>query len=260
MPGQDQYVIEILDVTLDVIEYFVSSEGRAPQPPEIARQLNINRSRVFRILKTLERRGYIEADPESRGYRLGLKFLEVGECVREQIKLRRVAEPILSDLANKTGDVVLLMVLHGHTAVSIDTFRGGQRLQVAVPLGRPTPLHIGAVPKILLACLPEQERERVIKDMELTRFTANTITDRDALRRCLEEIRSQGYAVAEEDYYLGEYSVGAPVRDHGGRVIAGISVTAPQTRHSPQRLQELTEMVIDAATRLSARLGHRAAE
>jgi len=255
MSNKGKYTIEVLDVTLDVIEYLAASGQEPQRHAEIARQLGIHRNRAFRIIKTLEERGYVEANPETQGYQLGLKFLEIGELVHERLDVGRVADRILMELAKKTGDVAQLLVLHGHSAVCIDSYRGNHRLQVAAPIGQPLPLHIGASPKILLAHLPEQDRERILQSIELTRFTPNTITDRDELRRCLDEIRAQGYAVDEEDFEVGVYAVGAPVRDHCGRVVAGITITTPESRYSPQRRQELIEMVTHAASRVSARLG-----
>ncbi|MBL7065649.1 MAG: IclR family transcriptional regulator [Anaerolineae bacterium] len=255
MSSQGQYTIEVLDVALDVVECLLAAEGEPQRPGEIACQLGINRSRAFRILKTLERRGYVESDPQAQGYRLGLKFFEIGEQVRERLELRRVAEPVLMELAQNTGDVAHLLVLYGHSAACVDRYQGDHMLQVAAPIGQPLPLHIGASPKVLLAHLPENERERIIQEIELTPFTPNTITDHDELRRCLEEVRTQGYAVDEEDFEIGVYAVGAPVRDHNGCVVAGVTVTTPESRYSPQRCQELIKMVVDAANRISARLG-----
>jgi len=256
MPGQDRYTIEILDVTLDVIEYLLAAGGEPQRPSQLSRQLGIHRSRVFRVLKTLERRGYVEADPQTRGYQLGLRFLEIGEQVRERLNLRHVAEPILMELAQKTGDVAHLLVLYEHSAVCIDRYQGHHRLQVAAPIGQRLPLHIGASPKTLLAYLPGQERERIIREIELTPFTANTITDCDQLRRRLKKIRTQGYEVDEEDFEIGVYAVGAPVRDHSGRVVAGITVTTPDVRYSPERREQLIQLVVGCAQRISANLGY----
>jgi DNA-binding IclR family transcriptional regulator len=123
------------------------------------------------------------------------------------------------------------------------------------PIGRPLPLHIGASPKILLAHLPAEERKRIIQHMELVRFTPNTITDRCELDRRLAEIRTQGYAVDEEDFEIGVYATGAPVRDHSGCVVAGVTVTTPAVRYTPQRRQELITMVVQAASRISGQMG-----
>jgi len=256
MPGEDRYKIEIVDVMLDVIEGLSTAGGHPGRVSELSRQLGIHRSRVFRILKTLERRGYVEADPKTKGYRLGIKFLEIGAAVREQLSLHRVAEPILMELAQKTGDVAQLLVLYGHSAVCIERYQGHHTLQVAATIGRPLPLHIGASPKILLAYLPDQERERLIREIELTPFTAKTITDRDQLRHRLEKIRIRGYEVDEGDFEIGVCAVGAPVADYSGRVVAGITVTTPDVRYSPEQREQLIELVVDAAQRISANLGY----
>jgi DNA-binding IclR family transcriptional regulator len=256
--GKGQYTIEVLDVALDVLELLVTTEGRSLRPSEIAHQLGINRSRAFRILKTLERRTYVTFDPETKSYRLGFKCLQIGERVREQLDLRHMAEPVLRELAETTGDVALLVVRYGDATIDIASYRGHHVLQATVPIGQPFPFHIGASNKILLAYLPEPERERIIQEMELTPFTEKTITDRDELRRCLEEIRTQGYALDEEGFEVGVYAIGAPVRDYSGRVVAGVTVTTPQSRYSPQRREELIEMVVQAADRISARLGKSA--
>jgi DNA-binding IclR family transcriptional regulator len=254
MSNADQYVIDVVDKTLDLIEYLGEADG-TPGVTEIAQELGTSRARVFRILKTLERKGYVASDPDTRGYSLGLKFLQIGKWVRHRIKLRDVAEPFLVKLARKTGDVTLLMVLMGDYAFTVDTYRGSQRLQVEVPIGIPKPLHIGAAPKVLLAHMPNEERERYIGNAELSRYTANTITDRDQLRDCLNEIRRQGYVVAEEDYYVGEYSIAVPVRDDNATVVGAISVTAPCDRDTPQRREVLVELLMSAAEGISERLG-----
>jgi DNA-binding IclR family transcriptional regulator len=255
MSNADQYVIDVVDKTLDLIEYLGTADG-TPGVTEIAQELDISRARVFRILKTLERKGYVASDPDTRGYYLSLKFLQIGKWVRQRIKLRDVAEAFLVKLARKTGDVTLLMVLMGDHAFTVDTYRGSQRLQVEVPIGIPKPLHIGAAPKVLLAYLPNEDRERYIRDAELTGYTAHTITDQDELRDCLNEIRRQGYVIAEEDYYLGEYSIAVPVRDDSEQVVGAISVTAPCDRDSPERREDLIALLLAAADGISRRLGY----
>ncbi len=255
MSDEGQYRIEILDVAIDVIECLLAAGEEHQGTSEIARKLGINRSRTFRILKTLEQRGYVEADHQTQGYQLGVRFLELGERVRRQVHILRVAQPILRKLAQESGDSVVLVVLYGDNAVCVDRSQGHHMLQAEDPIGEPLPLHIGASPKILLAHLPEQKRERIIQEIELTRFTTETITDRDELRRRLEQIRSQGYAVDEGDLEVGVCAVGAPVRDHTGRVAAGVTVTLPETRYNPQHREELIVMVVEAANRISTQLG-----
>jgi IclR family KDG regulon transcriptional repressor len=254
MQKRNPYSIEVLGVALDVVERLLTT--REPQSTsKLARDLGINRTRVLRILKTLEDRGYVQVNSETQEYRLGLKFLEAGEHVRDQLDIYQVAKPVLRELAQDTGDSAVLVVLFGRSAVCIDAYQGENLLQAEDPIGQPLPLHIGASPKILLAYLPKEQRERIIDEMELPSFTPKTITDREELRHHLEEIRQQGYAVDVGDLEVGVCATGAPVRDYTGRVVAGITVTTPASRYDPHRRQELIERVIGAADRISARLG-----
>jgi IclR family KDG regulon transcriptional repressor len=255
--NHDPYVIDIIDVALDVINC-LNDHTKSYRASDIARKLGVNRSRVFRILKTLNARGFVDYDPDTQGYHLGVKFLHFGENVRERLDLRREAEPILVELAHLTGDSAHLLILQGERAVTIDRRQGENRLQVASPIGQSLPLYVGASPKILLAYLPEAERERIIKSFDFESFTENTITDANALRKCIEKIRQQGYAVDEEDYERGVYAIGAPVRDATGRVIAGITLTTPGSRYSSKRGKELIALAVEAAKKLSEKFGYTA--
>ena len=95
MADKNAYSIEVLDVALDVIEELADSGKETKRPSEIAIKLGINRTRVYRILKSLSHRGYVDSDASGQGYMLGLKFLEIGTKIREQIDLRLLARPIL---------------------------------------------------------------------------------------------------------------------------------------------------------------------
>ena len=253
--NNDPYVIDIIDVALDVIEH-INDDSKVYRASEIARELGINRTRVFRILKTLENRGYVSFSQNTQGYKLGVKFLHIGENILERLDLRREAEPVLMELARKTGDSAHLLILQGQRAVTLDRRQGENRLQVASPIGQSLPLYVGASPKILLANLPEEERERVIQTIEFESFTENTINNANEFRQCLETIRQQGYAVDEEDYELGVYAIGAPVRDYTGNVVAGVTITTPSSRYSSERKQELIDLAISAGQELSKKLGH----
>jgi IclR family KDG regulon transcriptional repressor len=255
MQDHHPYIIDIIDVALDVVDY-LNDHSHYYRVSEIAQDINVNRTRVFRILKTLEARGFVDYDSYSKGYRLGIKFLHIGENVRERLDLRREAEPFLVELARQTGDSAHLLILQGDRAVTIDRRQGKNRLQVASPIGQNLPLYVGASPKILLAYLPDAERERIIQSIKFESFTKNTITNSNELRRCLERIRQQGYAIDEQDYESDVYAVGAPVMDDKGSVVAGVTITTPGSRYSSKRRTELIALVVEAGNQLSKKLGY----
>ena len=253
MAEGEKYRIEVLAVALDVIDYLMVHAGEPQRPTDIARALGINRTRAFRILKTLEDKEFAIADPESGQWRLSLKCLEIGERIREKYDVRQVAIPFVTKLAQQTGDWVEIVTLDRDSAVIIDGRRGGHRLQVTSGIGQRFPLHVGASPKLLLAFSPQEQQERLLRSLDLTPYTLKTITDRGELRRRLGEIRAEGYAVDEGEYEDDICSVCAPIRDHVGQVIAGLTVSMPASRFNRRRRQEMAAMVVDTAERISAR-------
>ena len=257
MPEDDRYIIEILDIALNVIDTMASSHEEYHSLSILARQFNLNRSRMFRIFKTLERREFVIFDPKTETYRLGLKFLEISQNIRNRLSLRSEAEEVLKDLAVGTGDTSYLIIASGNSAIVVDRYSGDNLLQLAAPIGSRLPLHTGAAPKILLAYMPEEQRERTIDEIELPSFTPNTIIDKNILRKTLSEIRQQGYAADEQDFEIGAYAFGAPIFDHEGNIVAGISITTPTARCSPKRRKELIRMVLAAAKQLSEKLGYQ---
>jgi IclR family KDG regulon transcriptional repressor len=129
-------------------------------------------------------------------------------------------------------------------------------LIVSDQIGQSIPLHIGASPKILLAYTPEPEREALLQQLELTRFTDKTLVDRDTLRQHLVQIISQGFSVDEGDYEDDVYAIGAPVFDQASRVVAGMTITYPSTRFSPEAQAQLIEQVCQTAGDISRELGY----
>jgi DNA-binding IclR family transcriptional regulator len=254
---KDRYTIEILDVALDVIEFLINREGEGVGASFIARELDLNRSRTYRILKTLERRGYIDSDPLTQEYRLGHRFLDIGDRLRGRLDLVRLSEPVMLDLASVTGDAVYLMVRYGNFALLLHGHLGGLGLQVQEPIGHQYPLYVAAAPKVLLAYADDADREKLIRDMEFVSYTDNTITNREDLRRVIKEIRIQGYSTDEEEYLPGAWAVGAPIRDQDGGTVAAISIATPLTRLNDRRRSDLIDAVIVSANRISAILGWR---
>ena len=256
MAEKNTYSIEVLDVALDVIEELADSGKETKRPSEIAQKLGMNRTRVYRILKSLSHRGYVDTDSSGQGYMLGLKFLEIGTKTREQIDLRLLARPILLKLAQTSGDVAHLLVRYRQEAICIDFFQGENRLQVAGILGQTFPLYIGASPKILLAYLPRDKQVAIVNNIKFKQYTQNTITDREQLFARLDRIRTQGFEVDEEDYEIGTIGVGAPVFDHSGEIVAGVTITTPSIRYNTGRRQELVDLVCAAATQISEKMGY----
>jgi IclR family KDG regulon transcriptional repressor len=131
-----------------------------------------------------------------------------------------------------------------------------QPIRLYAELGRQGPLHVGGGPKLLLAYAPPEVLSAVLSG-PLERFTPETIVDPKRLGAVLQRIREQGYNISHGDLDPGAFSVAAPLRDHGGRVIASLSVAGPQSRLTEDLEKLYLRMLIDAADEISARLGAR---
>lgn len=223
---------------------------------ELARRLKLHKSTVSRLLSTLEAGGFVQQDPRNGRYRLGLQLATLAGRALTQYELGDVARPWLRELANSTGETTTLSVLDGNEAVNIDQVLAPNPVKHLGWIGRRLPLHCTAAGKPLLAYQPVAVIERYLA-APLPRYTARTITNPALLRRELERVRAQGFALGQEEYEAELSAVGAAVFDFRGDVVASITVSGPSYRLPPPRLLELGAAVHHAAARISAQLGHR---
>ena len=166
---------------LAIIEYLLKNE-KAKGIIDIAKDLKINSSTVQRIVNTLHEEKYLNQDPPSKKYKLGLKFVEISDCVLNKIDLRRIAAPYLRELRDQTAETVHLMVLDGSMGVYIDAVESPQRSRVVTSIGTQANLHYSAVGKALLAFLPEKTVDNIVKTRGLEAKTCHTITDNFTLK------------------------------------------------------------------------------
>ena len=212
---------------------------------------------VHNILKTLESRGYIETDPNTSRYSLGLRALGLSHAVRVNIDIRDRAEPLLRTLAQLSQEMVYLTVLHDGCSVYIHAIEAAGRLPALSSLGLRVPLHCTAVGKAKMAFLLEEEVDRTTERFGLERFTPSTITDPAQLKAELALIREQGYALDREEHEVGVRCVGAPIWNEMGAIVASCSVSGPTGRMTDARIAELAPEVVRTAAEISRRLGYR---
>ncbi len=169
-------------------------------------------------------------------------------------ELRELAAPFLEELAEKSGEIVHLSVLDRGEIVYLDKRGRSQPLTVSTMIGGRSPAHASAMGKALLAGLPADQAQRMLKERRLIRFTPTTIIDHRRLARELKAIRRQGYALDNEETFPGIRCVAAPLIDGDGQVRAAISVTAPSQRMGERRQAEMCKLVTDTAARITERI------
>jgi IclR family acetate operon transcriptional repressor len=203
----------------------------------------------------LEAVGLLEREPRTQRYRLGLRMFEMGGIVLEQMSLWDEALPYLEGLVTASGETGHLAVLERGEAIYIEKVEARRALRIPSAMGRGYPAHATSLGKVLLSDLGEDDVRTILGAHGMASYTRTTTTDVDRLLAELADIREQGYAVDDEEYDEGLRCVGAPIRDHTGRVVAALGIGGPVTRVTPERVDELARLVIDAADGLSRRLG-----
>ncbi len=249
-----RYKVHSLERGLDLIE--ILTDGTPEKSlTELSKRAGFNLSTTHRILNALKSRGYIEQNPSTSTYKLTFKFFEIGNVVVRHLNLREEAAPILTDLAEKTGESAYLIILDKDEALCLERIDGHNYLKVLfLKVGGRMPLHIGAGSRVLLAHLPEEEVDRIVEIRGLPAWTEKSVAHPDVLKEDLRKIREQGYALSFEDVTEGAAALGSPVRNWKGEIAAAISIGGVSTHFTKDKLPPLIKIVKNAAQELSRRL------
>lgn len=216
--------------TADVLTCLAQAPTRTVGVTEIAQQLRLSKAVVFRILVSLQSRGYVDFDDASRRYQLGSKSLALGMAYLERTDVRQLARSALVRLSMEMSETATLSVRSGWERMYIDQVTPERDIKMVVSIGRPFPLHAGSSSKAFLAFLAPDERERFFAEQPLTALTEHTIVEPKTLRADLEVVRARGFASSEGERQEGAGSVAAPILDRDGLPVAVISVCGPIER------------------------------
>lgn len=254
MPDEPQGRIQVLDKIAALLDR-LGEHGEA-SVVQLAEWIGEPRSSVYRLLDGLRAVGWVEPGSRRGTYRLGLPLFRLGARVTRRFDERAAARPVMERLHAQTEQTIFLTIRSGYEGVCIERVDGRWVQNMALQLGGSLPLHVGAGPRVLLAAAEDGFVESYIAERPLTRFTQHTITTAAALRADVRATRANGYAISDEDDVLGMAAVGAPIRDHSGRVTATLSLSGPK----PTVLEDMTEeslaLIRGAADEVSRTLGH----
>lgn len=239
---------------LTVLEY-IAEGGREMGVNEVARGLEMDSSTAYRLMATLNVRGYLRQDPNTNKYRVGPRVLFLYSAMQDVLELRRLALPYLNRLVEETEETAHLLVLQGAEGVYVERVDSPQTVRMVSYVGKQEMLHCSSVGKAILAHLPDEEVDWILKVRGLPRITENTITDPERLKEQLSEVRKLGYAIDDMEGEESVRCVGAPIFDLTGNPIAAISVAGPAFRTDFDRLRSFAPLVIEAARAISRELG-----
>ena len=235
----------------------LGDEPRGASAAELSRRAELPFSTTYRLLGSLTRDGFVDYEPDGRRYHLGLRVFQLGQRVSNHHGFAGSALPILRRVTEKTGEATILSVRDGNHHLTVNKVDGPQTFRVTSDPGFLGALHTTSVGKALVAFAEDSERVRLVEELELEPLTEFSITDRDAFRADIEQVRRRGYAVMDEENELGMRAVAVPVFNAQGYAFASLATAVPVFRLSMEDLVALVPVLQDAASELSARLPQR---
>lgn len=245
---------QTIERAIDILEVFKDS-NEALGITELSRRVKLNKSTTYRIVQALRTRGYVNQDDHTNRYYLGYKILKLASSFLNQNKIREIARKYLEELSRKTLQTIELAILEGDKVVYIDQVEGTDIFQLRLQIGNRGPLHCTAAGKSILAFLKEDELEKILKDLNLTRFSDKTITSMKHLRKELKAIRRTGFAFCDREYDKYLKAIGAPIIGLGSKVIGAVVLVAPSNRIKLKEVPYFGNMVKETGIKISVEMG-----
>lgn len=248
------YVIQSVSHSLDVLEQFCG-EADELGVTELSKRLKLHKNNVFRLLATLESRGYIEQNRATENYRLGIRCLQLGQGYVLHMGLVQQARPIIQQIVDQSHETAYLAFVRQRAVVPVEVVEADRTVRVLSPLGEMLPIHATAAGRAYLAFASEEEMRAALPD-NLERFTERTVTDPAALIQQLKQVAAAGYAVDLGEHAEDLRAVAVPVRDYTRKVVATLALAAPAYRLTHERIEkEVAPLMLKAGRELSSRLG-----
>ncbi|MEI8079442.1 MAG: IclR family transcriptional regulator [bacterium] len=247
------YAAPAVDKALDILE-FLAEQPRTFGINELARELGIPVNSVFRILKRLTERGYVELDPVTAGYQLSTRVFSLGMRLHTRFDLHRRGRRHLERLCEQTGETCQIQALDRDAMLVVDSMYPPADYYLQVQLGSRKYFHCNAFGKAVLAFLPRAKALALLPS-PLFQLTPKTITDRAVFAAELDAVARTGIAYDHEEYVTGIVCVVAPVFDATGRPVAGVGVTGFSSRMTGVAATRFDDRVKAVAAALSRDLG-----
>lgn len=237
-------LLKSLEKSLDVLDIFVE-DNNGMTLKDIAEHTNLNTSTAFRIVNTLERRGYLCRDEASKQYRLGPNALALGYSSHWTDNIITLAKPYLRQLQQTFNETASIYIAEGDNRICIDHIESTHSLRRVIPLGESLPLDKGAAGKVLLAWANKKERQHVIEQY-------GHVSEEE-----LQTIRHNGYAVTQDESEHGLFALSVPIFDFESHVVASLTIAGPTMRFYDSVRQKMLFTLHQYAYEISYALGYR---
>jgi len=255
MDAQASSGVQSLDRIFSIIEE-LSNYPKGLALTELCAITQLPKGTVSRMLGSLITHGYAVQEPESKKYRLTMRLFEIGCRVAGRMNLLSVARPYLESLSNVTEEAVHLVTRSEDEVVYLYKEEPVQSVvRMSSFVGLRIPMYCTGVGKSILAFLPDAEIRAIWERNPPVRFTPKTIVSLDAMMEEIARIRAVGYAIDEEEHEIGVRCIAAPILDFSGTPVAAISISAPVTRMTEEKLREYAGLLLDSARNIRRYFG-----
>ena len=223
---------------------------------EITQATGYKKTTCFRLLKTLRTLNIVEMSPQTKKYRFGPRLAAIGLSALKNFNLKQAALPILKQLRDETGETINLTILSGTEILYVDRIMSDYLVNVNVNIGDRLPVYCASMGKVILAYLPKNRLEEILSSIDFRKRTDNTIVSRSALMEELEQIRTKGFAINDEELEKGLRAVAAPIFNYTGEAFAAINIAWTTARHPDRETFSVyAEKIASAAKTISRLMG-----
>jgi len=224
---------------------------------EITQTTGFKKTTCFRLLKTLRTLGIVELSPATKKYQYGPRLAAMGLSALKNMNLRQTALPILQQLRDATGETVNLTILSGTEILYVERIMSDYLVNVNVNIGDRLPVYCASMGKVILAYLSENRLEEILSSITFKRRTEKTIVSKSELLQELEQIRTNGFAVNDEELEIGLRAVAAPIFNYSGEAFAATNIAWTTARH-PDRaaFSDFADKIVEAAKQISQLMGY----
>ncbi len=239
--------VRAVERALDILLCF--TEAAEWSLTEISAKTGLHKSTVYRLLTSLEGKGFVVRDAGTDKYRLGFRIWELSAGLPQSDDPAAALLPEMERLRDQLGETVSLYIRDGKERVRIQAVQSQQAIRRVAPIGARLPLNVGASSKVLIAFAEPDLQERIIGELEWA-----SPEERDAFIRQLGEIRRNGYATSVEEREPGAAAVSAPIFNRANKLVAALAVSGPANRLTPEKMKEHAPVIMEAAGRMGKML------
>lgn len=244
---ENKMTVRAADRALDILLSFI--DAKELTLTEISQKVGLNKSTVYRLLASLEGRGFLTRNPDTEKYQLGFRIWQLSANLAHEDDPATLLLPEMTRLRDKLGETISLYVRNGNERIRIQAVESNETIRRVAPIGAHLPLSVGASSKILVAYAPPKVQKQVLSDPNWP-----SSVDKKIYLEQLEEIRQNGYATSSEEREAGAAAVSVPLLNRRGELAVALSISGPSNRLTIEKMKENVPVIREAAKRMEMML------